>query len=322
MLFNKNTCKISVSITPNEINNNIDENLKNRIKVMVEGKCIREGFVRPGSVEILRKGPGTMMMNQFNGNIKYNVEYSCDICDPKEGMEIKCKILNINKMGILASGGNGCLNILLARAHHQELEEFNDLKEDENILVSVVGIRKEYNDNQISVIAKYIKSLGVEKDLVEENTSVVMTQSNQKETPSVKITNKTKKYKVLTMVNMDSEFTYKDVSYKSILHAFNAQKSIDPKYQALFNKTSPSYVGDDTTLVKKAATKTNMKKIKVKMIDNWEDKSKDILKEIATHYFKSNSSYLKKLKDTGATKIIYDYYNDYADNLMELRVSL
>ena len=108
MLFNKNTCVITVSITPNEINNNIDENLKKRIKGMVEGKCIREGYVRPGSVDILRKSRGTMMMNQFNGNIKYNVQYSCDICDPKEGMEIKCRILNINK--------NGCFSIRSKRS--------------------------------------------------------------------------------------------------------------------------------------------------------------------------------------------------------------
>ena len=36
-------------------------------------------------------------------------------------------------MGVLASGANGALNILLARAHHQDVEAFNDLKEDESI---------------------------------------------------------------------------------------------------------------------------------------------------------------------------------------------
>ena len=87
----------------------------------------------------------------------------------------------------------------------------------------------------------------------------------------------------------------------------------------LFNKNSPAYIGDDIVLVKKAGTKTAMKKIKVKMVDNWEEKSKEILKEIATEYFKSNDSYIKKLKDTSAVKLTYDYYSDFADILMELR---
>ena len=36
-------------------------------------------------------------MNHFNGDVLYNVTYKCDICDPKEGMIIECKVFNINK---------------------------------------------------------------------------------------------------------------------------------------------------------------------------------------------------------------------------------
>ena len=127
-LYFTNRCSIRVSLGAKEINNSITETLRKKIKAMVEGKCIREGYVKPGSVEVVKKSMGSMMMNHFNGDILYNVEYNCDICDPKEGMIINCDVENINKMGIVAYGGDGALNVLIAKQHHLEDENFNSIK--------------------------------------------------------------------------------------------------------------------------------------------------------------------------------------------------
>ena len=153
-LFFTNECKTRKSISPHEMNNNINENLRKKIKAEVEGKCIREGYVKPGSVEIVKKSMGNMMMNHFNGNILFNVTYKCEVCDPKEGMIIECKVFNINKMGIVAYGANNALNILAAKQHHMEDENFSSIQENDIIHVKVIGVRKEYQDSQISIIGK------------------------------------------------------------------------------------------------------------------------------------------------------------------------
>ena len=316
-LFFTNMCNTRVSIMPNEMNNNINENLKMKIKANVEGKCIREGYVRPGSVEIVKKSMGGMMMNHFNGNILYNVTYNCDICDPKEGMIIECTVFNINKMGIVAYGANNALNILAARQHHMEDENFSSIQENDTIHVKVIGVRKEYQDSQISIIGKLVYDIKKqEEDLDEEETEEI-----EKEIP-IKFTNKSKAYKFMTMHNNDNEFNYKDNLYKTIEHAYQAQKSNDSNYRDLFNPSNMNYIGDNGALAKKTGTKTNIKKLKVNMVNNWEENSKTILEDIVREYFKQNEQLIGKLKETLPRPLDYSYNKDFTNILMKLRDEL
>ena len=59
-----------------------------------------------------------------------------------------------------------------------------------------------------------------------------------------------------------------------------------------------NYIGDDGSLAKKTGTKTNLKKLKVKLMKNWEENSKSILEDIVREYFKQNEQLIGKLKET------------------------
>lgn len=340
-LFFTNECKTQKSIRPHEMNNNINENLRTKIKAEVEGKCIREGYVKPGSVEIVNKSMGTMMMNHFNGTILYNVTYKCEVCDPKEGMIIECKVFNINKMGIVAYGANNALNILAAKQHHMEDENFSNIQENDIIHVKVIGVRKEYQDSQISIIGKLVYDVKGQKSDAEveaepeldvvpvpEQELVSSYQEDYKEPepapqteaqPALKYTNKSKVNKFMTMHNPDNQFDYKDTTYKTIEHAYQAQKSTDSVYKDLFNPNNTNYIGDDGALAKKTGTKTNMKKLKVKMVSKFEENSKDILEDITREYFKQNEQLISKLKATAPRPLEYLYNKDFASILMKLR---
>lgn len=346
-LFFTNECKTQKSISPKEMNNNINENLRNKIKAEVEGKCIREGYVKPGSVEIVNKSMGTMMMNHFNGTILYNVTYKCEVCDPKEGMIIECKVFNINKMGIVAYGANNALNILAAKQHHMEDENFSNIQENDIIHVKVIGVRKEYQDSQISIIGKLVYDVKGQKSDTEaepeqdaepvpvpeeepvsnyqedykepEPEPVIEAQPEPESAPALKYTNKSKVNKFMTMHNANNQFDYKDTTYKTIEHAYQAQKSTDSVYKDLFNPNNTNYIGDDGALAKKTGTKTNMKKLKVKMVSKFEENSKDILEDITREYFKQNEQLISKLKATAPRPLEYLYNKDFASILMKLR---
>ena len=146
----------SIRLEPKDMNNRIDDTILKRLKDEMEGKCIKEGYVREKSIKILKRSMGHGQASAFNGSIVFHVEYSMDICNPLQGVEMEVQAVNINKMGVLAGvpyEQSSPLNVMLAKQHHIDNAEFEAINLDDIFKVSVVGSRFEYGDTQISIIA-------------------------------------------------------------------------------------------------------------------------------------------------------------------------
>lgn len=144
--------KITLSIT--EIGSNINEILEQKIKDLIEGKCINEGFVRPNSVRIVSNSAGLIQSD----HIDFVVLFECMVTYPVEGQKIDCKSKTITKAGIHAEVMDKDIipiHIFVAKEHNNDFY-FNSIKEDVNIRVRVIGVRFELNDPYICVIGKLI----------------------------------------------------------------------------------------------------------------------------------------------------------------------
>lgn len=144
------TKKIHVNIQ--NIGSNIKQTLEKMIAAEIEGKCIVEGFVKQGSTKIMTYSSGLI-----NGAIvTFEVSYECMICSPVEGMNINCIAKNITKAGIRAETKDmpSPVVIFVARDHHYSTPYFSTVKENDEILVKVIGQRYELNDKYISIIAE------------------------------------------------------------------------------------------------------------------------------------------------------------------------
>ena len=80
------------------------------------------------------------------------------ICRPVEGMRFKCIAKNITKAGIRAetNATNSPVVIFIARDHYYQNKYFNSIKENDKIMIRVIGIRYELNDTYISIIADLV----------------------------------------------------------------------------------------------------------------------------------------------------------------------
>lgn len=147
----------------NCIGKNLDEVIEEYIKNNYEGKCLVEGYVKPNSSKIIRYSCGTIQ----RGNIVvFEVVYECDICFPVEGMLIKCIAKNITKAGIRAESENDVpspIVVFIAKDHHFNSSQFNNIKEGDKINVKVIGQRFELNDKYISIIGELVKDKSSEK---------------------------------------------------------------------------------------------------------------------------------------------------------------
>ncbi len=146
------TKKIHVNIQ--NIGNNIKQTLEKMIASDIEGKCIVEGFVKNGSTKIMTYSSGLI----HGAIVTFEVAYECSICSPVEGMNIICIAKNITKAGIRAETNDSPspVVIFVARDHHYSTPYFSDVKENDEIVVKVIGQRYELNDKYISVIAELV----------------------------------------------------------------------------------------------------------------------------------------------------------------------
>lgn len=135
------------------VGNNMNEYFKNFVERNFEGKCHKEGFIKPFSTQIINYSTGLLK----GDTIIYDVVLSVDICFPYEGMEIMCKIKNITKIGIrgVISDNHNPIILFISREHNAT-KDFEDYEEGQYIKIKVIGHRFEMNDEYISVIGEII----------------------------------------------------------------------------------------------------------------------------------------------------------------------
>lgn len=146
--------KVSLLIT--EIGQNVRQILEQKLVQANENKCIREGFIKPGSVSIISYSSGLVNAEW----IVFETVFECMICHPVEGMLIECVVKTITKAGIHAEVVDGKavpVVVFVAKDHHNMNKLFNTVVENQKILVKVIGSRFELNDPHVSVIAQLLE---------------------------------------------------------------------------------------------------------------------------------------------------------------------
>ena len=159
--------RTQVQLTPSGITSgNIDDHIKTKIRKSLEGICSRFGYIRPGSIEIVKRSLGTLMKAHFNGHIRYDIVCKADVCNPVRGMIFKVIVKNKNDLGLLAESGivldGKMMPVLAVVIPRRSAGITSDLDLDEinigdEIFVEVLGKRYQLNDKTIDIIARAVK---------------------------------------------------------------------------------------------------------------------------------------------------------------------
>ena len=137
------------------IGKNLLQTLENTINKMVGGKCIVEGYVKPGSIRVITFSSGIVK----GENIVFDVVFNCEVCYPVTGMNLNCIAKNITKAGIRAESTNeqpSPFVLFIARDHFYASDYFNSIEENEKFIARVIAQRFELNDRYVSVIAELV----------------------------------------------------------------------------------------------------------------------------------------------------------------------
>ena len=150
-----------------DLNNDIDNTIKYKLKSQIEGKCHEDGYIIEDSVVIIKKSMGKVLTNNGKSEIKYLITYKAKLISPSEGDEFNVYVANINKMGVLAyiklnikeneKSIDSPLVVMIPRDYFSESSRnIEDLTIGQTLNVSIIGCRIKYRSDKIQVVAKPI----------------------------------------------------------------------------------------------------------------------------------------------------------------------
>lgn len=154
-IYMRNVITRRIRLPFTAVGNNIRENIQFELKREFEGKCVKEGYIKEGSVRTVGHSAGVVDSRY----VLFDVVFECLVCHPVEGMNIRCVVKNVTKAGIRAETKEekSPVVIFIARDHHHRSQAFSSLEVGGDITVKVIGIRYELNDEYISIIAELVE---------------------------------------------------------------------------------------------------------------------------------------------------------------------
>ena len=138
-------------------NNNVRQNIHNNLMYNYEGKCVEEGFVKPGSIKLLTYSAGDV----YGTMVSFCVTFQCDVCFLVAGTVLECKAISITNAGIHAESAYenpNPITVFVANDHNYMKDYFSRVKENDIIFVRVIGQTFQLNDKTVSVIGTLKKT--------------------------------------------------------------------------------------------------------------------------------------------------------------------
>jgi len=155
-----------IQLSPLELSNNFDDIIKNKMNETLEGVCSRFGYIKPGSLQIVKRSAGLFGKQHFNGYIRFDLLCKGEACNPPQGLVVEAIVKNKNALGLLAESSmfiNGTkipvLDIIIPKKSNgisSEIE-LDEVQIGDTIYVMVMGKRYQLNDTNISIIGRAVK---------------------------------------------------------------------------------------------------------------------------------------------------------------------
>ena len=152
-LFDEN-----IPLTPKDLSRNairVRDVLQKKLKSKLEGRCSRDGWVKPGTLKILSHSMGYVESGRFTGDIVFHTKCEGTVINPSADVIVQGEVIRKIKMGIYVNMDDA-VRIILPRDHPSHIgnEEYDTVAVGEKVSVMIKKSRFQVND-------EYILSVGI-----------------------------------------------------------------------------------------------------------------------------------------------------------------
>ena len=141
-----------LSLTPSDFNKvkslSVDIILLQKAKDSMEKKCSEQGFVLPGTIEMLSRSMGYFEAARFTGDAIYYVKLQGTVIYPVDGVRVKGEVIRKNKMGLYVDYKQA-IRIQVPRDLHIGMIEYENVKIGDIVEVELKRSKFAINDSYI-----------------------------------------------------------------------------------------------------------------------------------------------------------------------------
>ena len=173
-----------ISLTPSDFNEvkttPIEEILLRKARDSVENKCSEQGFVLPGSLQLLSRSMGYFESARFTGDAIYYVKLEGKVVYPVEGVQVLGKVIRKNKMGLYINY-NDAIRIQVPRDLHLNEPEFEEVQIGDNVYVELKRSKFAIHDTYILASGLFLRKDGASQAAKDESEE----ESEEEEEPTL-----------------------------------------------------------------------------------------------------------------------------------------
>lgn len=148
-----------VSISSRELNEvkrmSLDDIILKKVIGMVEKKCSEDGYILPGSVNVMSRSMGYFEAARFTGDANYYVKLKCNVLYPVDGAQLVGKVERKNKMGLYVNYKDA-IHIQVPRDLHIGNPAYEEVDIGDTVLLELKRSRFTINDPFILSSGKFI----------------------------------------------------------------------------------------------------------------------------------------------------------------------
>lgn len=144
----------TVKIPAIRLNPNYREYVSDVLRAKFVNVCSKHGYIKDGTIKILRIDPPVIRLEHLNGDSYCNVMFQVWVCNPAVGYHMRGVVSKLNKFGILVQAGPvKC--IITKSAVSSKLRSrvrLEDLNVGDIVVFKIHGVKFDIGDTTISVI--------------------------------------------------------------------------------------------------------------------------------------------------------------------------
>ena len=169
-----------INLTPSDFNEmktvSVEDLLTKKAKESMEGKCSEQGFVLPGSIELLSRSMGYFESARFTGDSIYYLKLKGQVVYPVDGMKVAGTVIRKNKMGLYINYKDA-IRIQVPRDLHLDRPEFEDIQVGEMVEV-------ELKRSKFAIYDAYILASGIFLSVLSDRPIRAFVENEKSEEPN------------------------------------------------------------------------------------------------------------------------------------------